>query len=267
MPSLVGEKVAGKGSDGPTGYRDVGGTVGFWYQDGTKAPNCKWYLESTPLPPTITVTSEGNVQITMTSGYESAYDIYYTTDGSTPDPSDLGDGKPTKAYSGTLLYDAIKDYTGSAIKAVAKKKSDNAISNVVTLPLVTYTYHIVNTSNTVAINSSPVKQAVGIPLSGYSSIPDDLKSPYISDETITFKSFDGPFSEAALKAADEIHATPTTENIYITYTTGKLNLKSLHLQGVRPFNLKNGSGQYFVNSISDLHGILILQDDFPLLAK
>jgi len=184
----------------------------------------------------------------MTSGYESAYDIYYTTDGSTPDPSDLGDGKPTKAYSGTLLYDAIKDYTGSAIKAVAKKKSDNAISNVVTLPLVTYTYHIVNTSNTVAISSVPRKEAAGKPLSGYSSIPEVLQSPYISDETITFKSFDGPFSEAALEAADEIHETPTTENIYITYTTGKLNLKSLHLQGVRPFNLKNGSGQYFVNS-------------------
>ena len=41
MPSLQGEFVQGKGSDGPTGYKNVGGTVGFWNQDGSKAPNCK----------------------------------------------------------------------------------------------------------------------------------------------------------------------------------------------------------------------------------
>ena len=87
-------------------------------------------------------------------------------------------------------------------------------------------------------------------MTGYTSIPEEIRSPYISDETITFKSFDGPFSPEALDAADAITETSTTSNIYITYTTDKLDEKFLHLQGVRPFNLKNSSGQYLVNCSS-----------------
>ena len=245
--SLQGQFVSGKGSDGPTGYKDVGGTIGFWNQNGAKAPNCKWYLEGAVLPPTFTVTPEGNVTMAMESGYEAAYDIYYTTDGSTPNPADAANpALATKAYSTALLHDDIKNYTGSAIKAVAKRKSDDAVSNVISQPLVNYTYKVVNKSDAIAITYT-IKEAVGKGLSGYSSVPEAIRSMYIRKEDITFKSFDGAFTPEALEAANAITKTPTTSNIYIVYTTNHLMEEIIHLRGARQMNIKAGENGSFDN--------------------
>ena len=228
--------VAGK-SDGPDGSL-VGGTIGLWKtgadQDRT---NNKFYLEEAVLPPTLTVNADGSVSMSATSGYE----VRYTTNGDTPTAS-------STLYNGTpLSHDGIKDYTGSAIKAIAVKSDDNSkVSNVIELPLVTYTYKVVNKSDAIAITYT-IKEAVGMELDGYSSVPEAIRSMYIRKEDITFKSFEGAFTPEALEAANAITKTPTTSNIYIEYTTNHLMEEIIHLRGARQMNIKAGENGTFDN--------------------
>ena len=228
-------KAKNDGPTTPTNHKnDIHGTIGLYKdKDDVNAP---FELEVANVCETPTITyDESNGEVSMSTATDGAT-IYYTTDGTEPTSS-------STSYNGTFTVSSTTNFKAIAVKD-GKINSMTASKQVVK-----YTYFIVNSSRNIATQYTtdhPV--AAGTPLSGYSSIPADIRSPYIEDETITFKSFDGPFSAAALEAADEIHETPTTENIYITYTVDKLGEKLLHLQGVRPFNLKNGSGQYFVNS-------------------
>ena len=229
------KKAKNDGPTSPTNHKnDIHGTIGLWSDINDE--NAPFELEAAVVCETPTITyNESTHEISMSTTTDGAT-IYYTTDGTEPTSS-------STSYNGTFTVSSTTN-----IKAIAVK-AGNINSLTASKHVVKYTYIIVNSSGNIAIQyTTPYPVAAGTPLSGYSSIPDDIKSPYIIDESITFKSFDGPFSAAALEAADAITKTPTTENIYITYTTGKLGQKLLHLQGVRPFNLKNGSSQYFVNS-------------------
>ena len=137
------------------------------------------------------------------------------------------------------------------IKAIAVNENDNnAQSEIVNFDLPKYTYHIVNRSGVIAASSSPIQQAAGITLS---SIPSEIQSPYISDETITFYTMEGEFNAANLNEEHHITETPTeTANIYVTYTTTKLEEKFVKLSGSSPFNLKNTSNQYIYDSGSNI---------------
>ena len=235
--SLVGQP--GK-NDGPTidGVRqNVNGTLGGW----TEANNTSQiYLEDVLVPsPTITINGDDKIEITTTEGYP----IYYTTDGSTPTTS-------SDLYSGAItITESI-----TAVKAIAVRTigSFPLLSNVAVLPI-NYTYHIVNQQNKVALTKT-VRQAVGTALSGYSSIPEDIRSSYISDETVTFYSFEGTYAmgstipQNTFDLSDPISATPTENtNIYVRYSTGKLDSKYLHLEGTRPLNVRyNNDGYKFL---------------------
>ena len=183
--------------------------------------------------------STGEVSIATTTDGAT---IYYTTDGTTP---------TTLSTQYIEPFSVSSEVTDMNIQAIAVK--DGMFNSVVaSKQVVKYTYIIVNSSGNIATQyTTPYPVVVGTPLSGYASIPDDIKSPFISDESITYKSFDGPFSKAALDAADPIEETPTTSNIYITYTTTNLSNKFLHLQGVRTFNIKNSSSQFVYDDGTD----------------
>ena len=218
---------------------NVGGLIGLWANNDVRS---RWRLEEiTIAPPTFSVNTSGDVTITPAAGTT----VYYTLDGTNPTSS-----TPTSSTSAiTILYaDAI---AASAIKAIAIRTSDNVPSKVATLPIVDYTYKIVNQQSKVALKKT-VKQPVGTQLSGYTSIPADIRSSYISDETINFYSFDGTYNvgdnipESVFDVADPVNATPATgTNIYVRYATTNLGNKYLHLQGARPLNLKNASGKYY----------------------
>ncbi len=73
--TLVGS--TGK-KDGPADYKNVGATIGIWYDTGRSS---EWYLEEVLARPTFS--SSSSSQITISHAEENA-SIYYTTDGTRP---------------------------------------------------------------------------------------------------------------------------------------------------------------------------------------
>ena len=251
-PNLEG--VAGK-NDGPDG-RLVGGTIGLWKTGGLPTAtekqgdaNSKWYIEPVDVaPPSFSVNASGDVAISPISGAT----IYYTTDGS--DPKTSG----TKiAYSTAITASAIADANWTVIKAVAVDNADNTkVSIVIQKNIVNYTYHMVNRANGLSLNASK-KQAVGTPISGTASIPSTIVSPYLTispEETITFYSFDGAFSDSELTDENIITKTTTEANIYVKYTVDHLmhDSRFLHLRGIRPFNMQIAGGNFIYDDGTDL---------------
>ena len=130
-------------------------------------------VEPSVLKPTFTPNADGSVTITVETGNE----IFYTLTGSDPTTSTETHATTTVTISSSDLQSA------TAIKAIAHNSTDSKTSGVATLALATYSYKVVSKSNNIAISYS-LKEAVGKPLSGYSSMPSAIRSPYISDETI-----------------------------------------------------------------------------------
>ena len=218
---LIGR--AGK-TGGPTGYENTSGIIGLWEQSDANAP---FYLEDARVAcPTFSMNAAGDVTITVPDGTT----VHYTLDGTDPTAE-------STTYSAVIPAASIP--AGQTVKAIAvpNPPTDKLPSAVATLPLITY--HIVNKSNTIAVSSSAIRQLAGTSLSGYASIPAEIQSPYISDETITFYTMEGDFDANKLDVEHKITATPDgNANIYVTYSTDNLGDKFLHLQMARPLNLK-----------------------------
>ena len=200
--------------------------------------NGNWKFIST-LPTCETPTfeyDENTRQISISCATDGA-SLYYTTDGTNPTTSSAvySESEPITITSGM-----------TAIKAIAGKSNyDN--SPVATQALATYTYKVVNRSNKVA-TSYEVKEPVGKPLSRYTSIPAEIRSGYLSDETVTFYSFSGSeaigdeVSTTTISSHDPITETPSASaNIYVTYTTTHLSEKFLPLTNAAPYNVMEGS--------------------------
>ena len=171
----------------------------------------------------------GSISITC---HTPGVDIYYTTNGSAPVVPVVGQEPTgaTKKYTASFLPES----SDVEIKAVAVSASDHSAastSGTTTKPLPKYTYHIVDKSGNVAISSNPVLQPTGKSLNGYSSIPEEIRSPYIADEAITF------YNNADCAEEHIISVTPGTSDIYIKYTTTHLGNKFLYLQGARAMNI------------------------------
>ena len=221
---------SGKGG-GPTGYTNTSGVLGIFNKEDANAP---LYLEDARVArPTFSMNDAGDVTITVPAGTT----VHYTLDGTDPTAE-------SATYSSVILAANIP--AGQTVKAIAvpNAPTDKLPSVVATLPLITY--HIVNKSNDIAISSSAIKQLAGTTLTGgYNSIPEELRSPYISDETITFYTMEGDFNANNLDNEHKITATPDeSANIYVTYTTDQLGGKFLHLQMARPMNLKYNQDGY-----------------------
>ena len=213
------------------------------------AGNFAWTFVDTHFcfDPIITQAVDGTRTVTITCPTPGV-DIYYTTDGSEP-TFPVGE-TTTQKYEYDEEHPFIPDVAVDQIKVIAVRQNDNtAQSAVVSFTLPKYTYYIVNRSNELAVSKADVRQAAGTTLSGYASIPTEIQSSYISDETITFYTMTGDFNAANLDGEHSITKTPATSaNIYITYTTTKLGSKFLSLTNSAPFNIKDtGKCQYVEN--------------------
>ncbi len=236
--NLVGN--SGK-TGGPTGYANTCGIICLYSAGDVNAP---FYLEDVPIPtPTYTVNADGTVEISCS---EAGTVIHYTLDGTDPTAS-------SAVYSSALPSADV--LAVSSVKAIAVRTIGSQKSEVATLPVITYNYHIVNVAKNIAVTSTE-KHPAGYPLtSGYDNIPTAIRSPYISDEEIKFYRIDGVFDAGELIDENKIEVTPTeSDNIYITYTTTHLGKKFVKLSGSSPYNIKNTSGQYLYDNGSHANG-------------
>lgn len=116
-----------------------------------------------------------------------------------------------------------------------------------------YTYNIVDKDNRIAIKyTTTTPELVGRKLTSYTDIPEAIRSPYLSNEEMTFYSFSGAYDVANLKDENLTDGTPfeSGANIYVRYTTDHLNDndKILHLQGTRIHNIKVNGDYIYDNS-------------------
>ena len=132
------------------------------------------------------------------------------------------------------------------------------INKLTPLPGHAYTYHIIDRQGREAIKytlQENAKQSPGLALD-YNTIPSDIRSPYITDETLSFYTTATQNGTAAdgrtrYTLSDRITETPDTEgaHIYVTYTTNKISEKLINLTNSRTFNLQvNGSAIYSDNT-------------------
>ena len=207
-------------ANGPTGYTNTAGIIGVYKDlDG----NSNFYLEPVIPLPSLSVNADGSVSIAKPEGTT----IRYTLDGTTPTASN-------GATALTVSASEIAGATGNAIQAIVVT-SNASESEVVSLPLKNYTYNILtkqSNATDVAITKT-IKQVQGAPLTDFTSIPADIRSPYLAGETVKF------YNNADHSDAHQIKETPTTgTDIYVTYTTDFLSDKFLHLKGARALNVK-----------------------------
>ena len=216
---------------GSGGDYNSSGLVGVW---SGETGNSVWHLEKTVLPPSFTISHAGDVTITSESGTT----LHYLTNGTDPTAS-------STTYSNPIVI--TNEMT--AIKALAVRTSDSQVSNIVTLPLQTYTYHIVNSAGDIAIEYEG-KQAVGKTLTSYLDIPAAIQSPYLEGEAVSFYTLSETYDkdEDQLNDENKITKTPPADaDIYVTYTTDHLADKFLKLRGARAFNIKVG-GNFIYNN-------------------
>ena len=216
---------------GSGGDRNSAGLVGVWKES---TGNSVWHLEETVEPPSFILNTDGTVEISSATGTT----VHYLTDGNDPTAS-------STSYSGAITISSEM----TSIKAVAVN-GDSKVSNVVTLPLKTYTYYVVNGAGDVAIQHTSLKQAVGKALNSYLDIPDAIRSPYLDGETVLFYTFSEAYSSInQLNDENKITKTPEDDaNIYVTYTTDHLSDKFLKLRGARAFNVKVNNEYIYDNS-------------------
>ncbi len=221
------KKAKNDGPTKPTNHKtDIHGTIGLWSDINDE--NAPFELEVAEVCETPTITyNESNGEVSMSTATDGAT-IYYTLDGSEPTSSNT-------SYNGTFTVSATAN-----IKAIAVK--DNMYNSMTaSKQVMKYTYYIVNSSNNIAVQHTiPYPVSPGEALNSYASIPTEIQSPYIYNETITFYSWKDGFDADSIGTEHLITKTPSnSDKIYVKYSTDKLNEKYLHLQMARPMNIKH----------------------------
>ena len=132
-------------------------------------------------------------------------------------------------------------YAGSAVQY---STASSTRIKVLELPKCTYTYKIVDKAGNIAAKAS-TSQTIFSPLS-VASIPGIIVSPFILDEEITFYKTYGGTGRASLGGGTT--ETPNeNHDIFVKYTTTKLDNKPVKLSEDQEFNVKlNGRFIYCV---------------------
>ena len=111
-------------TDGPTGYKNVGGIIGRWNEANNTSQFC-FDTTTSIAAPTIT----NNFNGTFTISAETGATIYYTTDGTSPTTS-----TPTSGITSVSLT-VNQNSDIQVIKAIAKGVNDNIATTVTTYEL------------------------------------------------------------------------------------------------------------------------------------
>lgn len=141
--------------------------------------------------------------------------------------------------------------TAESNQSVTYSTESSTRVKVLTLPERDFTYNIVDKAGNIAVQAT-ISQTIFSSLNGYASIPEVIRSPFLSDETVTFySSYSGGGRRNLSSLITELtEGNPASStNVYVKYTTEHLNSKSIHLNAEDPnqqFNVKlNGSYIYY----------------------
>lgn len=115
---------------------------------------------------------------------------------------------------------------------------------VLPLPEKSCNFYIVDYYNNDIAIKATANRTVFSPLLGYASIPEEIRSPFIYGETITF------YSDAA--CTNSITETSNTDNynIYVKYTLNHLAEKGIQLNSTQRFKVKLNKEYIYYNSSS-----------------
>ncbi len=135
---------------------------------------------------------------------------------------------------------------GNQIRMTAQSSGNDIIANhnikATKTPKYNYIYNIVDKSGRIAIKYT-VSQYASTRLDGehgHEAIPEAIYSPYLEGETLTFYStLSAEGSRDNL--SNPITVTPASDDIYVSYTTGLLNTRSLSIDGSSSLSVKVGS--------------------------
>ncbi len=168
------------------------------------------------LPPSITISNGGSVTLTANpdnasiDGYTGTETFYYTTDGSEPDPENVG--TVTKQYTGPFTVT-----NGQEIKAVATLTgfTNSAISHdTYKVASGTSSYGVVTLNDYEDHNWSYYQASADLP-TGY---PDQLHSPYPRNVQITYYGYGEnnlSTANAAAPAANTFNQTTTPADVKV----------------------------------------------------
>ena len=168
------------------------------------------------LPPTITISNGGSVTLTANpanasiDGYTGTETFYYTTDGSEPDPENVG--AVTKQYTGPFTVT-----NGQEIKAVATLTgfTNSAVSHdTYKVASGTSGYGVVTLNDYEDHNWSYYQPSSNLP-TGY---PDELHSPYPRNVQITYYGYGEnnlSTDNAAAPAANTFNQTTTPADVKV----------------------------------------------------
>ena len=136
--------------------------------------------------------------------------------------------------------------TGSAGNNIQYSTSASTRIKTIELGKINCTFKIVDLAGNIAIQAT--QEVTPFDALNYSSIPAAIRSPFIADETITFYSTYSVGGRGNLSG--DITEVPTTAgDIYVKYTTARLNTKSITLSEGQSFNVKlNGEYIYWDSS-------------------
>ena len=139
-------------------------------------------------------------------------------------------------------------YWGEGNNQSVQYKSEKVLIRVEILPVANYTYIIVDKAGNKAI-AATAEQTIYSSLS-YTSIPAVIRSPFLSDETLTFYSTYSSPQNSRTQLSGIITQTPATDaTIYVKYTTSHLASKNIRLNAddaTQQFNVKlNGNYIYW----------------------
>ena len=128
---------------------------------------------------------------------------------------------PNDAIDGSFLLRKFNDSghwywdTSASGQNVIYNTTNETRLKVLELPKFTYTYNIVDLAGNIAIQGT-AEQTIFSNFTGYTSIPEDIRSPFLADEDITF------WSNAACSVSMPETPALNLADIYVKYTTTKL---------------------------------------------
>ena len=214
-------------------------------------------LSSTSADVIVTVNASGGIARTFTVTITETESDGTTTVG-TPTVITVHQSKagyswdiPDDDTDGSFLLRKLKD-TGhwywnveGTDQNVTYSTASSTRVKVKELPKYTYIYHIVDKSGRIAVKAS-IEQPIFLPLSETvsstleSTLPPIIVSPYLVGETLKY--YDDAYVDGTGRGnlSSEITETPIVNNqdIYVTYTTTRLNDKPINLSEDQEFNVR-----------------------------